>query len=170
MTGTKNKKKPTDEMCPNCGLYYSKRGIIPHRRNCDRDEPLLPLDRDDDDGGDGPDDKVTPEASTPTDGVGDGAPPEGSTPSSDPARTDGAGLGLEGPPETSTDGGRDDHGDLPDRYVSVDEYLDACRAKGLSESRVAQLREALEEYDVVDVQKTTEDHLAASTLEEVTDE
>jgi hypothetical protein len=113
MTGTKHKQKPTDEMCPNCGLYYSRRGIVPHRRNCDRDEPLLPLDRDDEAGGSPSKDGGAPEGADPSDGVGGAPDPEGSGATDEPARTDGAGLGLEGPPEATTDVDDDQEDDEP---------------------------------------------------------
>lgn len=35
-----------ERVCPSCGLVYSLRGIIPHRRNCDLEEPILDPDRD----------------------------------------------------------------------------------------------------------------------------
>jgi len=102
MIGDKEPQKSTDEMCPHCGLYFSRRGIIPHRRNCEREEPILPVDRHDD-GGNPPSDGEEAEGSDPPDDVGDAPNPDGSTPSNRSARTDGLGLGLEGPPETTTD-------------------------------------------------------------------
>lgn len=128
MNGSKNPDEPTDEMCQNCGLYFSRRGIIPHRRNCSRDEPLLPLDRHQDDvepeGGEASS-REEGEAPTPPDGVGDGAPPEAPdppgdapTPRDEEVSTDG-GLGLGGAPELDVDDQDDGDGaaccDEPDR-------------------------------------------------------
>ncbi|QGX95000.1 hypothetical protein EI982_09455 [Haloplanus rallus] len=99
MKGNREQQKSTDRQCQHCGLWFDVRGHKSHERNCDfeqYDRRIIPLENEDGDPGDekGP---------TPQDGVGDTPTPEGSTPNDDPARTDGAGLGLEGPPETTTD-------------------------------------------------------------------
>jgi hypothetical protein len=35
VTGSPERSSETDERCPHCGLFYSKRGIHSHRRNCE---------------------------------------------------------------------------------------------------------------------------------------
>lgn len=106
MNGSRNPDDPTDEMCPTCGLYYSRRGIIPHSRHCDRDEPLLDPTRDE------IGTHAVEDAPTPTPSDGDGA-----TPSPDhEAATDGGttGLGLPGPPATASTTPSDDAVDEQD--------------------------------------------------------
>lgn len=46
MNGRKYKRKPTDQVCENCGLVFSAKGIKPHERNCSVDEPILNPTRD----------------------------------------------------------------------------------------------------------------------------
>jgi hypothetical protein len=100
---------PADEECKHCEKWFHTRGIVAHQRNCSyQDVPYTAVgssgdSEPSDDGGSPSEESPSEGATPPTDGVGDGAPPEGSTPNDDPARTDGAGLGLEGPPETTTD-------------------------------------------------------------------
>lgn len=103
MNGKREQEKSSDRQCKHCGLWFDRRGHIPHQRNCDfqeYDRPIIPLE---DDAGGGTEEASGEQAPAPTDGVGDGPTPEGSDPSDDPARTDGSGLGLEGPPETPTE-------------------------------------------------------------------
>lgn len=115
MNGSKRPQDPTDQMCSTCGLFFSKQGIKPHERSCDRDEPILPLDRleGDEQGGGDPAEAPHPAGAAPSDGEGaaQGAGPD----SGAPPATDGggAGLPLEGPPEvdeqsTEADGGTDE--------------------------------------------------------------
>lgn len=98
-------------MCPHCGLYYSNRGINSHERNCDVEEPILPLDRHEDTPD--PSGEGTTEGADPSDGVGAGDNPEPTPPEPEPdtepatdTATDGgsAGLGLDGPPDWGGDG------------------------------------------------------------------
>lgn len=82
MNGRKYKRKPTDQVCENCGLVFSAKGIKPHERNCDIDEPFLDPARDasrptTEESGGG-------ESVDPTDGE-EGAPSQGSTPPTEQA-------------------------------------------------------------------------------------
>lgn len=189
MNGKKHIKNPDHEsVCPTCGLVFSRRGIIAHSRNCDRDEPLLdphrnarhPSLRDDEDASD-PNDTDEPK---PNHGVAEGVSVrDTSTPNShtnDPsgessedvedqeATTDG---GRSAPPEPDLEGGTDDPvdvDDLPDRYVPVEDYVDRkSRREDIDGDR---LREHLSEFDVVDVDSYTGDRIEAYTLDELTDE
>jgi len=103
MNGKQEPEKSTDRQCKHCGLWFDRRGHIPHQRNCDfeqYDRTIVPL-VDDGEGGTG--EALDDAHPTPTDDVGGGGTPDGPTPTNDLARTDGAGLGLEGPPKPSTD-------------------------------------------------------------------
>lgn len=187
MTGKKYIENPDCEsVCPTCGLVYSRRGIIAHSRNCDRDEPLLDPDRDarhpslrDDEDAPNPNDTDEPE---PTDGVADGVSVrDTSTPNSH--TTDASGESGENvdDQEATTDGGRaappepeledDDPVDvdnLPDRYVPVEHYVDRkSRREDIDGDR---LRKQLSEFDVVDVDSYTGERIEAFTLDELTDE
>jgi len=139
MNGKQEPKKSTDRQCKHCGLWFDRRGHIPHQRNCDFEEyerTLIPLE---DEGGEGTEEASTEQDPTPTDGVGDGSTPEGSTPPSDPARTDGAGLGLEGPPETMTDVDDDVQDDLEDEDETID--CPSCGTDtGATEKEIASMR------------------------------
>jgi hypothetical protein len=82
MNGRKYKRKSTDQVCENCGLVFSTKGIKPHERNCDVDEPFLDPTRDasrptTDESGGG-------ESVDPTDGEADTAS-QGSPPPSEQA-------------------------------------------------------------------------------------
>jgi len=123
MNGSSKSDAETDRQCPYCGLYYSKRGIHPHRRNCqykewpgdthpeavddvdDLEDSLLGSDPSPEMGDPSPErgiphpDGVGGEGTDPSD---DGGTPETST------RTDG---GPQAPPEPDledVDDGRDD--------------------------------------------------------------
>lgn len=118
MKGHREQQKSSDRQCKHCGLWFDRRGHIPHERNCDfqeYDRRIIPLE---DSGGEAAEDGSVEKDPPPQDGVGDGPTPEGSDPSDDPARTDGSGLGLEGPPETPTD--VDDQEDAGDGPETVD--------------------------------------------------
>jgi hypothetical protein len=104
MNGSKKPQDPTDQMCSTCGLFFSKQGIKPHERSCDRDEPILPLDRleDEQQGAGDPSEAPHPAGSVPSDGEGVALSPEGDSGPTPAADGGGAGLGLEGPPEPPT--------------------------------------------------------------------
>lgn len=166
-------------MCRECGLWYSNRGIIPHTRNCPRDEPLLDPFRPPEEGGlpadhhERPDPQGDPHADSKGVGRDDGGDPsvgsshDPSPPTEDVATDGGPGLPLSGPPETTSPTSRADRDkDLPDRYVPVEEYLAAVEEETHNVD-VEALREHLAEYDVVDVQATSAEHISAHTLEEV---
>lgn len=109
----------TDQKCPHCTLYFSKKGIHKHKQYCPfkgRDETITTpenLERGDSDDDDT--DRVTPqtaetgESDDPAleDGVED--PHETTTPSETRTTTDG-GLGLNGAPEV--DAGDQDESDV----------------------------------------------------------
>lgn len=38
MPGNSRKQNPTDKQCPWCGRWFSKRGVISHRRSCPLEE------------------------------------------------------------------------------------------------------------------------------------
>jgi len=87
--GSREPEGPDDYQCSNCGRWYDRVGLSNHEDGCDLPEwadPLVPI-RDPDDhpalGGDGLEESAEP------DDVQE-------------ARTDGSGLGLSGPPETSS--------------------------------------------------------------------
>lgn len=122
MKGNREQQNPTDEQCPHCGMWFSRRGVIPHKRNCqfqDYDVMLQPLagdgDEDVDEPGEG--DPPEPEGGDPID-----EPDDDEGPSPSPRRaTDGGetGLGLEGPPEPPTPS--PDVDDVDDDQDDVDE-------------------------------------------------
>jgi hypothetical protein len=60
----------------------------------------------------------------------------------------------------------DDVDDLPDRYVPVDDYVDELRRRDAPVDLGA-LEDHLAEYDVVDVEETTEKNIAAYSIDEV---
>lgn len=101
--------------------------------------------------------------------VGDTPPnsPDPDTPEQSTA-TDGA---WQSPPmpdlEDVDDSPDDDVDDLPDRYVPVADYVDAA-SDDLGDDEVKQLRDALEDYDVVDVEATTAENIVAHPIDEVT--
>ena len=83
-----------------------------------------------------------------------------------PATTDG---GRQAPPMPDLEDVDDqDDGDtnLPDRFVPVEDYV-AAAGDALGDEQVAQLRDALDDYDVVDVEATTAENIVAHPLEEV---
>lgn len=155
MKGSKEPDAPTDEMCGTCGLYYSNRGINSHERNCDVDEPILPLDRHEDTLD--PTGEGSPEGSDPSDGVGTGADPEPTPPEgesdTEPAAgtaTDGGSAGLDLPGKPSLSGVNDplnssdesekpdtvdcptcgaDTGLTPDEHENGRRYLNDCGHK-----------------------------------------
>jgi len=186
MSGKKYIQDPDREtVCPSCGLVFSRRGIIAHSRNCDRDEPLLDPDRDarhpslrDDE--DTPDPNDTGDGES-EDGVAEGVSvrdtptpnshttdPNGEPDGDQDATTDG---GRATPPEPELEDGADDPvdvDDLPDRYVPVEDYVDRkSRREDVDGDR---LREQLSDFDVVDVDSYTGDRIEAYTLDELTDE
>lgn len=172
--GSTEPETDRDRRCEHCGRYYTRRGIISHRRNCQWEaydvlhpeaEPL------EDDGGD-PSVSGTDPNDEPADGVGDTPTPEGGAPDGQTADT-----GSSGPTqETATDGGPrdppmpdvddvqkesdDEPTDLPDHLVPVDEYLEAVRESDAPVD-VSALEEQLAEYSVVDVEETTTENIEA---------
>lgn len=172
VSGRRYGKNERYRRCKHCGLAFSSRGIIPHERNCDRDDPIIdpdePVLREDADG-DGA--SPTPDREDPTDGD-----------SVDPSN-DGGASSDEGPTEVVSDGGSrappvPDGGsssstetvtvdDLGDRYVSCKDYLSTLREHDVPAEVVDALEEALSEHDVVDVEETTEESVAAYPIEEV---
>jgi hypothetical protein len=188
MNGKVEPTTQTDQQCSHCGLWFSSRGIFAHEDSCKlKGEPYrVQPERE---AGEGTDDGTLPTGvESPDDsggGLPDGYPPEddvsedptgsGTSPTDADATDGGPGLGLTPPSSGGADtSGADPSGtsstptvdELPDRYVSVDEYLEAVDAKDHAVD-VGALREQLAEYDVVDVQETSEEHIAAYTLEEV---
>jgi hypothetical protein len=189
MNGKKYIENPDRErVCSSCGLVFSRRGIIAHSRNCDRDEPLLDPDRDarhpslrDDEDAPNPNDIDEPESN---DGVAEGVSvrntPTPNSHTTDPSGESGGDVGDQeattdggraAPPEPELDDGTDDPvdvDDLPDRYVPVEDYVDRkSRREDVDGDR---LREQLSEFDVVDVDSYTGDRIEAFTLDELTDE
>ena len=170
VSGNRYGKNERYRRCQNCGLAYSSRGIIPHERNCDRDEPIIdpdePVLRDDAEG----------DAASPSPDRDD--PPDGE--SVDPS--DDGGVSSEtGPTEVVSDGGSrappvPDGGssskpksvdELGDRYVPCQDYLDTLREPDVPKEIVDALEDDLSEHDVVDVEETTEESVAAYSLEDV---
>jgi DNA-directed RNA polymerase subunit RPC12/RpoP len=102
MTGRETPQNDTDQQCEHCGLWFDRRGIAAHERNCSlkgSEHTIVPVDS----GSTRPDDSP----STPSDGVGDGADPN----------ADASGLGLGGPPDV-------DHGGEGSNDPSDDEQDD----------------------------------------------
>jgi len=166
----------TDQECPYCGLFYSDRGIKAHKSNC----PLKgedywvrrPESAETDEGRDLPEDGGVPDEDEPGDDVG--TDPSSDTTASDEDATTSATTngGRRAPPQPTIDVDDQDDGDdvddLPDRFVPVEDYVDEVRRRDEGDVDVDALEENLADYDVVDVKETTEDHLAAYTLDEVT--
>jgi hypothetical protein len=165
MKGRETPDKPTDRQCKHCGLYFSRRGIITHERNCDLqdvDGTIIPLDgspteSQDEDAGDVETVDVDPS-------------PEPTEPTEPTAATDG---GAKAPPEPDyipadpSDEPDQEDEELPDHLVPVDGYLESAREQGLSDEDAAVLEEMLAKYDVVDVEATTSDHIAAYQEDEL---
>lgn len=188
MNGQVEPATHTDQQCSHCGLWFSSRGIFAHEENCKlKGEPYrVQPDRDD---AEGTDDGTSPDGpESPDDsggGLPDGYPPEddvsddpsgsGTSPTDAVATDGGPGLGLTPPSSGGADTSRADPSgtsstptvdELPDRYVAVDAYLEAVDEEDHAVD-VGALREHLQEYDVVDVQETSEEHIVAYTLGEV---
>jgi hypothetical protein len=193
MSGTRTPTSPNDVQCSHCGLFFSRRGIITHERHCelqDYDVTLVPLGESDEAdtlggqrdaveananssrGTPEPEPDVDPDTPAPDD-TATGAPSTegGASPPPSPASP------PEPEPEPSTGGASSDvdepepdpepdEPEVGDRYVPVDEYL-AGLEDDLDEEDLAELREMLEEYDVVDVEETTASSITAHTFEEV---
>lgn len=92
------------------------------------------------------------------------------TPPDSPEQSTATDGGRQSPPvpdlEDVDDDPDDDVDDLPDRYVPVEDYVDAA-SDDLDADETRQLREALDEYDVVDVEATTEENIVAYPIDEV---
>lgn len=198
MNGKFERTSPKDQQCEHCGLWFSDRGVKAHESHCfleGREYRIIPPEDAEEGMGEPPNaDGVPPDDTGPPqpEGAGVTQDPEPQPPEEydgegdvdvddqdgaelEDVATDGGGLGLEGPPETSSSSSastssRDPTGptvdDLPDRYVSVEEYLEAVREETHGVD-VDELAEHLEEYDVVDVEETTEEKIAAYPIEEV---
>lgn len=170
MNGHFEKPSQTAQQCEYCGLWFDRRGVNAHQMNCrfeGRDIRILPPE---DSGGDPPESAPTPESPESADGVHGGDANSPPTPNADiekPTRTDGGpGLGLDGPPEAPEPSSPTSPADLPDHYVDVETYLEAVQEEAPNVD-VGALREQLAEYDVVDVEETTAESIAAYRLDEV---
>jgi len=160
-------ESPKDVQCEHCGLYFRNDGIRPHEQHCNRrdKDPFQPIR-----GESEPRDEPQPEESDPTpdsEGVtaSDGESPGQAVETREPA-TEG-GTGPMEPPTPTVEPATDDSDELPERYVEIDDYLEAARERGLSEEQISQLRDSLEEYDLVDTQTTTAESVTALNMEDV---
>jgi hypothetical protein len=187
--GSLDPESPKDVQCEHCGLYFRNDGIRPHEEYCDRrgKDPLQPILSPEDVTGDTPAEEggdLGGEAPDPTP-EGEGlSPDEGDGPGDagddQEVATDGAGLGLSGPPRASSNDTAPSNAtpsertkpsvmsadQLPDRYVAVDRYLEEVEDRAGGVVNVDVLREQLSDYDIVDVDATTEDNIVAYTLDE----
>lgn len=161
--GSHEREHPRDVQCQHCGRFYRNDGIHGHEANCPYDavdDTIVELVND---GGR----DVTPSGSS-----GDPSPPQDSeTMGGDPpAVTDG---GPQAPPEPETvdvqdddQDDVDDQDDLPERYVEVDQYVEAVEEE-VDHIDTDELRSRLSDFDVVDVEATTADNIVAFERGEV---
>lgn len=177
MNGKFERDEKADQQCQHCGLFFDQRGIKAHELHCrfrGRDVRILPLEKS---GGDPPESALGPEPPESPDGTGGGVSDSGGDPNAGvekPTRADGGpGLGLEGPPadesatsSAGTETSRPTVDELPDRYVEVEAYVAEVRERAPAVDAEA-LRSQLAQFDVVDVEETTEESIAAYTLDEV---
>jgi hypothetical protein len=102
--------------------------------------------------------------------------PDASGDISDTTETTVTDGGPQAPPTPDVDV-QDDDGDdgpttaddLPDRYVPVDEYIETVRERAGHLVDVDKLADQLSDKDVVDVEETTAEHIAAYSIDEVAD-
>lgn len=163
--GSRQLEHRRDVRCEHCGRVYRNDGIHNHQRNCPHSAtdgwvvPPSEWDEGDTTSSGGGDD-VNP----PQDGVVSGDQPTQSV------ATDG---GPQAPPEPDVepvdendqDDG-DDQDDLPERYVEVDQYVEAVEEE-VDHVDTDELRSRLSDFDVVDVEATTADNIVAFERGEV---
>jgi len=163
--GSLEQETPRDQQCEHCGRWYRNDGITIHEENCDLedvDAMLVELESREDRG-----ESLTgadPQGSDPQDGEGVASTSEGRD-----VATNG---GPRDPPEPDVQEDVDDVDDdpdqtvddLPDRYITVDEYLEALHG---SDVDVDALEDELEPFDVVDLENTGAREVRAHTIEEV---
>lgn len=160
MKGKEEPENPTDRQCKHCGRWFSLRGHPPHEENCDFQEvdaTLQPL---------------TEEGAAPTthEPKDDKGPDPSTSPAPEPkATTDG---GIREPPEPKrTDGGKDKSETVPDRFLSVGEYLQRFERKNPETAQTDDFREWAADLhsrgEWVDVEETTTERVRVLQSEEV---
>jgi hypothetical protein len=172
MKGSREPETAQDQQCSNCGLWYSKRGINSHEANCDHPEwaePMVPLEGETE-GGNPPTEREGPQATPAPDDVGTSPAPDAAV------DTDG---GPKTPPtfeagddkQHDGDDVQEENDDLGDRYVPVEDYLEAFEEQNPETAQTEDYREWKRDLksriDVVDVEATDGTKVRGATREEV---
>jgi hypothetical protein len=182
MNGSTEPETDRDQRCEHCKLYFSARGIKTHEETCqwqnfdqphpeanvspdpELEEGSDPSGSQNDPSSHSPDDTgagITPDRVEP-DGNESDIPDSGGAPST---ATDG---GPQTPPMPSIEPDQDRSvDDLADRFVPVDEYIASVRDRDPDHVDVDKLETLLSTYDVVDVEETTDQDIAAYEFEEL---
>ena len=164
--GSLDPESPKDVQCEHCGLFFRNDGIDPHEAHCERQgRPPYQEIRGrggppgDSPAGEGP--GSTPDGKGPT-------PSEGDDPGPESVETDGG--PIEPPTRDVVDEQENDTPasaeELPERYVSVERYLETIDEE-LPDEVVDAIEDAVEGYDVVDVEQTTSESIQALHFDEV---